>query len=410
MSPDDPPVGAAVPLVMFGIVGLPLRSEYAPLVATAARPLTADAEIVAAVVRTPLAVVTTIWPLVEPMAPAVVILPWVWLDAAASVIPYPVSVVGVAVIVDHVWVWAVGVLASESRESLPTQTVEAVVPVVMPSTADELVPLLVIGAVTEITPDDPAAPAAPVAPAAPAAPLGDRDIQHRGRARPDVGDGRGATSRSCGHGADGHRGSGPSRSGRACGTLGALRASRAGRASRPCVTSRDGEVQGGCRGGASVDHASRCPCRSGCDRADGDRGGRAVGTSRPSHTRGAGRAGCTLGAGRPRRAAHGSDVRPCRPVPLRPVAGEIAGGRAGRQRIGQGVDPAGDRRCRRGPGGREPLEKRRCPSGAGAVAHRDDDRVIGDRNGNVTHGVTSMNPSRNVLVTPAGLTQVIRSP
>lgn len=75
MSPDDPPVGAAVPLVMFGIVGLPDRSAYAPLVATAARPLTADAEIVAVVVRTPLVVVTTIRPLVDPMAPAFVMFP-----------------------------------------------------------------------------------------------------------------------------------------------------------------------------------------------------------------------------------------------------------------------------------------------------------------------------------------------
>jgi hypothetical protein len=60
---------------MFGIVGLLLRSAYAPEVATAARPLTADAEIDAAVVRTPLVVVTTIWPLVDPIAPAFVRLP-----------------------------------------------------------------------------------------------------------------------------------------------------------------------------------------------------------------------------------------------------------------------------------------------------------------------------------------------
>ena len=57
--------------------------------------------------------------------------------------------------------WAVGNRESESRESFPTQTLEAVVPVVIPSTAAELVPLFVSGAVTEITPEDPVAPESP---------------------------------------------------------------------------------------------------------------------------------------------------------------------------------------------------------------------------------------------------------
>ena len=49
MSPELPPVGAAVPLVIVGIVGLPDRSAYAPVVATVAKPLTAPAAIAMAV-------------------------------------------------------------------------------------------------------------------------------------------------------------------------------------------------------------------------------------------------------------------------------------------------------------------------------------------------------------------------
>lgn len=60
------------------------KSLADPLVATAARPETwVDAEMVLAVVRTPLVVVTTTSPLVEPMAPALVILPWACDEAAA---------------------------------------------------------------------------------------------------------------------------------------------------------------------------------------------------------------------------------------------------------------------------------------------------------------------------------------
>jgi hypothetical protein len=76
-------------------------ADVVSVVADAARPDTCPEEIVAAVVRTPLVVVTTICPLVEPIAPAFVILPWTWL---------------------------VGVLASDSRESFPWQAVPAVVP------------------------------------------------------------------------------------------------------------------------------------------------------------------------------------------------------------------------------------------------------------------------------------------
>ena len=61
--------------------------------------------------------------------------------------------------VDDVIVW--------SRESSPAATVPAVVPTLIPRTAAELVPLLVNGAETEITPDDPAGPVAPAAPAGP---------------------------------------------------------------------------------------------------------------------------------------------------------------------------------------------------------------------------------------------------
>jgi hypothetical protein len=55
-----------------------LKSDAEPDVATEASPVTCDDAIEAAVVSTPLVVVTTIWPVVEPMAPAFVMLPWVW--------------------------------------------------------------------------------------------------------------------------------------------------------------------------------------------------------------------------------------------------------------------------------------------------------------------------------------------
>ena len=66
---------ASVPLLMF-------PAFVVSVVADAANPLTAPAAIVAAVVRTPPVVVTTIWPLVEPMAPALVMLPWAWAEGA----------------------------------------------------------------------------------------------------------------------------------------------------------------------------------------------------------------------------------------------------------------------------------------------------------------------------------------
>ena len=50
--------------------------------------------------------------------------------------------------------------------SAPPET-DSPEPIDNDSTAAELVPLLVIGAVTEITPDDPAAPAEPAAPMSP---------------------------------------------------------------------------------------------------------------------------------------------------------------------------------------------------------------------------------------------------
>jgi hypothetical protein len=59
---------ATVPLLMFPAL-------VVSVVADAARPLTCELLIVAAVVRTPPVVVTTICPLVAPMAPALVRLP-----------------------------------------------------------------------------------------------------------------------------------------------------------------------------------------------------------------------------------------------------------------------------------------------------------------------------------------------
>jgi hypothetical protein len=64
-------------------------------------PVTCEDAIEAAVVSTPLVVVTTIWPLAEPMAPAFVMLPWAC---------------------------AVGVLESESLLSSPWHAVPLVVP------------------------------------------------------------------------------------------------------------------------------------------------------------------------------------------------------------------------------------------------------------------------------------------
>jgi hypothetical protein len=59
---------------------------------------------------------------------------WVWADGVnvdgllAVVVQSLGNVAGVAVIVDHAWLWASGVLASESLESLPWQIVPVVDP------------------------------------------------------------------------------------------------------------------------------------------------------------------------------------------------------------------------------------------------------------------------------------------
>lgn len=125
-----------------------------------------------AVVSTPSVVVTATLLAVDPIAPALVMFPWAWLEAAA---PMSLAVMASDPPVAWVVLWAVGVLESDSRASLPMHTVEleepvgilaiATVPVVR-SLAD---PLVAIAASPDTAPDAIAIVVEPAAVSLPAA-------------------------------------------------------------------------------------------------------------------------------------------------------------------------------------------------------------------------------------------------